>query len=125
VNAIKAMSDIKDKYDKALNRRTKQITVATAATFLNALLYDNTHNLGLKQGILVCNRDIGMPMHVLPTQNMHFSQITKPSATSQKTPMMKGNQREIGKSFEGAYTHATNRLKKIKTQASHHKPNNK
>jgi len=65
VDAInKATSNIQDQYDKALNRRTKQITVATAVTFLNALTYDKDYNLGLKQGILVCNRDTGMPMHV-------------------------------------------------------------
>jgi len=75
-----ATSDTQEQYDKALNRRTKQITAAMAATFLKALAYDDKHNLGLKQGILVRNRDTGMPMH--------FSLITKPSTTSQETPMM-------------------------------------
>jgi len=47
--------------------------VATAATFLNALVNDKDYNLGLKQGILVCNRDTGLPMHVLPAQNALFT----------------------------------------------------
>jgi len=70
VEAInKATSDIQDQYKEAITKRTRQITVATAATFLKALAYDDTKNLGLKQGILVCNRDTGIPMHILPTQN--------------------------------------------------------
>jgi len=48
VKAInKATSDIQGQYDKALNRRTKQICVTTAASFLNALMYDkDTHSEG-------------------------------------------------------------------------------
>jgi len=56
VDAInKATSNIQDQYDKALNRRTKQITAATAATFLNPLAYDDKQNLGLKQGYWYAN----------------------------------------------------------------------
>jgi len=58
VDAInKATSDIQDQYNEAITKRTKQITAVTAATFLKALAYDNTKNLGLKQGVLVHNRD--------------------------------------------------------------------
>jgi len=69
----KARSDIQGQYNEALNRRTRQITAVTAATFLQAPTYDDEHNLGLKQGVLLCNRDTGMPMHVLPAQNALFS----------------------------------------------------
>jgi len=126
VNAInKVTSNIQDQYDKALNRRTKQITVATAGTFLNALAYDNTHNLGLQQGILVCNRDTGMPMHVLPAQNPLFTNKKTKHYFPENTYDEGKPEREIGKSFEGPFTHAKNRLDKIKTQALHHKPHNK
>jgi len=89
--------------------------VATAATFLNALTFNDTnHNnpRGLEFGIPVHDRDTSKPLHVMPTQTS-FIQKATPSATSQ---------REIGKSFEGAYTHANNWLNKIKTQALHHNP---
>jgi len=49
VDAInKATSDIQDQFKEAITKRTKQITAVTAATFLKALAYDNTKNLGLK-----------------------------------------------------------------------------
>jgi len=126
VDAInKAMSDIHVQYDKAINRRTKQITAATAASFLKALVYDDKHNLGLKQGVLVCNRDTGMPMHVLPAQNALFSNNKTKRYFPENTNDEGKSEREIGKSFDGAYTHVTNRLNKIKIQASHHNQNNK
>jgi len=119
VDAInKATSDIQDQYDKALNRRTKQITAATAASFLKALAYDDKHTLGLKQGVLVCNRDTGMSMHVLPAQNALFPNNKTKRYFPGNTYDEGKSEREIGKSFDGAYTHATNRLNKIKTQAS-------
>jgi len=107
-----------------LNRRKKQIAAVTAATFLNALAYDDKHNLGLKQGVLVCNMDTGMPMHVLTAQNALFSNKTKhyfPGNTYDEGK----SEMEIGKSFDRAFTHAKNRLDKIKTQVLHHNPNNK
>jgi len=68
VDAInKATSDIQDQYKEAINRRTRQITAVTASSFLKALACDDTKNLGLKQDVLVRNRDTGIPMHVLPT----------------------------------------------------------
>jgi len=67
--------------------------------------------------ILVCNRDTGMPMHVLPAQNALF--------TNNKTKLyFPGNtydegksERAIGNSFDVAYNHAKNRFEKIKTKA--------
>jgi len=126
VDAInKATSDIQNQYDKALNRRTKQITVATAATFLNTLSYDETKNLGLKQGILVCNRDTGMPMHVLPAQNALFSNKKTKRYFPENTFDEGKSERSIGNAFDGAYTHATNRLNKTKTQALYNDPHNR
>jgi len=94
VDAInKATSDIQEQYDNTLNRRTKQITAATSVSFLKALAYDDKHNLGLKQGVLVCNRDTGMPMHVLPAQNALFSNNKTKNYFPGNTYMMKGNQR--------------------------------
>jgi len=72
----RATSDIQSQYDEALSKRSKQITVATAATFLNPLKFqddaDPKNVRGLKNGILVCNRDTGFPLHVLPNQNLLF-----------------------------------------------------
>jgi len=104
--------------------RTKQITAATAVSFLKALVYNKTFNLGIKQGLLICNRDTGMPLQVLPAQNALFMSDPKhyfPGNTYDEGK----SEREIGKSFDGAYTHANNRLKKIKIQALHHNPHNK
>jgi len=61
--------------------------------------------------ILVCQFMFCQP-------KMHFSVITKPRATSQKTPMMKQNQR-------GQYNHGKNRSENIKTQASYNNPHNR
>jgi len=69
-------------------------------------------------GILVCQCMFDQP-------KMHFSLIKKPSSTSQteNTYDEEKSERAIGNSFEGAFTHAKNRLKK--TQALHHNPNNR
>jgi len=86
VDAInKATSDIQDQYKEAINRRTRQITAVTASSFLKALAYDNTKKLGLKQGVLVRNRDTGIPMHVLPTQSALFSNNKTKSYFPQNT----------------------------------------
>jgi len=123
VNAInKATSNIQGQYNKALNRRTRQITAFTAATFLQALTYDDEHNLGLKKGALVQNRDSGMPMS---SQNALFSNNKTKHSFPGNTYDERKSEKEIGKSFDGAYTHANNRLNKIKSQALHHKPHNK
>jgi len=126
VDAInKATSNIQYQYDKALNRRTKQITVATAVTFLNALTYDKTLNLGIKQDVPVFNRDNGMPMHVLPAQNALFSNSKMKRYFPGNTYDEGKSERLIGNSFDREFTHAKNRLEKIKTQASHHNPHYK
>jgi len=104
VDAInKAMSDIQDKYDKALRRRTKQITVATAASLLKALAYDDKQNFGIKQGVIVCNRDTGMPMHVLPAQNALFSNNKAKSYFPQNTYDEAKSERTIGSTLLQAW----------------------
>jgi len=69
--------------------------------------------LGLKNGILVRDKDTGEPLHVLPNQYLlyrgdtkhHFpnNNLSEGSATA-----------EIGKSFTRAYRHKNARLKKAK-----------
>jgi len=126
VDAInKATSDIQDQYKEAITKRTKQITAVTAATFLKALAYDNTKNLGLKQGILVRNRDTGIPMHVLPTQNALFSNNKTKSYFPQNTYDEGKSERTIGNAFDAAFNHATNRLNKKQTQALYTNPHNR
>jgi len=116
---------IKGQYDKALADRSKEITVATAKKFLNALKYqhdDDTNEVrGLKNGIFVRKRDTGVPLHVLPNQFMLYKGDTKhyfPNNTYDKGK----TQREIGYSFTGAYKHANSRLAKEKTKATHQNP---
>ena len=126
VDAINtATSDIQNQYKEALNKRTRQITAATAATFLKALAYDDTNNLGLKKGVLVRNRDTGIPMHVLPTQKALFSNNKTDKYFPQNTYDEGKSVRTIGNAFEAAYNHANNRLNKIQTQASYTNPHNR
>jgi len=82
VDAInKATSNIQDQYKEALQESKKQIFKNTATSFLNSLKYQpdaNPDNVrGLKQGILVCNRDTGKPIHVLPFSYLLFKGNTK------------------------------------------------
>jgi len=116
VKAItKATSDIQDQYKEAINKRTRQITAVTGATFLKALAYDDTKNLGLKQGVLVRNRDTGIPMHVLPAQNALFSNNKTKKYFPQNTYDEGKSERTIGNAFDAAYIHAQNRLNKQQT----------
>jgi len=125
VDAInKATSDIQQQYKEAINKRTKQITAATAMSFLKALAYDDKQNLGLKQGLLVCNRDTGKPMHVLPAQNALFSNNKTKIYFPQNTYDEGKSERTIGSAFEGAFNHAKNRMDKKKTQALYTNPHN-
>jgi len=125
VDAInKATSDIQGQYKEAINRRTKQITAVTASSFLKALAYDDTKNLGLKQGVLVRNRDTGIPTHVLPAQNALFSNNKTKSYFPQSTYDEGKSERTIGSAFDGASNHAKNRMDKIKTQALYNNPHN-
>jgi len=112
-----ATSDIQGQYKEAITRRTKQITAVTASSFLKALVYDNTKNLGLEQGVLVCNRDTGIPMHVLPTQSALFSNNKTKSYFLQNTYDEGRSERTIGNAFDAAFNHAKNRLDKKQTQA--------
>jgi len=114
---IKATSDIQDQYKEAITRRTKQITAVTASSFLKALEYDDTKKLGLKQGVLVRNRDTGIPMHVLPTQSALFSNNKTKSYFPQNTYDEGKSERTIGNAFDVAFNHAKNRLDKKQTQA--------
>jgi len=82
VEAInKATSDIQDKYKEALKESKKQIFKNTATSFLRSLKYQpdaNPNNVrGLKQGILVRNKDTGRPMHVLPFSYLLFKGNTR------------------------------------------------
>jgi len=99
-------------------------SVTTAGSFLNALAYEDKHPKGargLDCGILVHDRDTGMPMHVLPKKNALLSGNIKcyfPNNTYDEGK----TEREIGNSFKGAYEYAKNRLENKKTKASHHNP---
>jgi len=70
INQIK--SDIQEQYNKELKESRNKINVETAGVFLESLASkDNTDPnkvRGLKNGILVHNRDTGMLMHVLLCQ---------------------------------------------------------
>jgi len=89
----------------------------------NALKYepdsDPNNASGLRNGILVHDRDTGFPLHVLPNQHLFLKGDTKryfPKNTYQEDK----TERVIGSSFAGAYTHKNARLNKAKTKASHH-----
>jgi len=107
----KTTSDIQQQYDKALYTRTKQITAATAASFLRALVYDDKQNFGINQGVLVRNRNTGMPMHVLPAQNALFSNKKTKSYFPGNTYDEAKSERTIGSTFNGAYNHGKIGLK--------------
>jgi len=98
--------------------------VLTAASFLTALAYDDKQNLGLKQGVLVRNRDTGILMHVVPTQNALFSNNKTKSYFPQNTYDEGKSERTIGSTFDGAFNHAKNRMDKKKTQALYSNPHN-
>jgi len=74
INHIK--SNIQDQYNKELKESRNKIAVQTTGAFLKALKFrhdDNTKKVrGLKNGILIRNRDTGQPMHVLPNQYLLY-----------------------------------------------------
>jgi len=74
INHIK--SDIQEKYNEELKESRKKIAVQTTGAFLEALKFrpdiDTNKVRGLKNGILICNRDTGQPMHVLPNQYLLY-----------------------------------------------------
>jgi len=85
INLIK--SDIQDQYNKELKESRNKIAVQTTGAFLEALKFkhdDNPNKVrGLKNGILIRNKDTGQPMHACPT-NICCTE-GRPIATSQKT----------------------------------------
>jgi len=121
----KDRATMKGQYDKALADRSKEITVATSKKFLKALKHqpdsDTNKVRGLKNGIFVRERDTGVPLHVLPNQYLLYKGDTKRYFPNNNYDEGK-TQREIGKSFDGAYDHANSRLAKEKTKATHRNP---
>jgi len=121
INRIK--SDIQDQYKEELKDSRKKITVETTGAFLNALTANSAYNFdknrGLMDGILVHDRDTGIPLHVLRKQNLLF----KNNTTNEL--MKKTTKDVIGKSFEGAISHRAYRLRKERTVASIQNPHNK
>jgi len=86
------------------------------------------HNLdinkirGLKNGILVRDKETGQPLHVLPNQYLLYRGDAK--RYFPKNDLSEGSaSAEIGRSFTRAYRHA--RLNRTKTKASVQNPNNK
>jgi hypothetical protein len=74
--------------------------------------------MGLKDGIFVCNMNTGVPLHVLPKQNLLFKRESKcyfPNNTYDESK----TERVIGSSFAGEFTHKEARLNKRKSKASH------
>jgi len=114
VEAInKATSDIQGQYKEALKESKKQIFKNRALSFLKSLKYQpdaNPDNVrGLKQGILVRNRDTGKPMHVLP-----FSYLLFKGNTWHYFPdnnfTEESSKSNISKSFDTVYSRANTRL---------------
>jgi len=74
INHIK--SDIQDQYIKELKESRNKIAVQTTGAFLKALKFQHDDDpnkvRGLKNGILIRNRDTGQPMHVLPNQYLLY-----------------------------------------------------
>ena len=123
----KDRATMKDQYDKTLADRSKQITVATAGHFLNALKFNKdgaTKNVtGLEHGIFVRDMDTGVPLRVLPHQNKLFKGDTKRYFPNNKYDAG-DTERKIGSSFKGAYNHRILRTNKQKTKASLVNPHN-
>jgi len=129
VDAInKATSDIHGQHDKALKDSRNKIAVETTKAFLNALKFQPNTDInkvrGLKNGILVHDKDTGQPLHVLPNQYLLYRGDAK--CYFPKNDLSEGSaSSEIGKSFSGAYGHKNARLNKTKTKASDQNPNKK
>jgi len=109
INAInKIKSDIQDQYNKELKDSRNKIAVETTGAFLNALKSQPNENMnkvrGLKDGILLRNRDTGIPLHVLPNQYLFYRGDTKryfPNNTYKEDTSKK----EICNSFQVAIAH--------------------
>jgi len=116
VEAInKATSNIQGQYKEAFKESKKQIFKNTATGFLNSLKFQpdaNPDNVrGLKQGILVCNRDTGKPMHVLPFSYLLFKGNTKHCFPNNSfTEESSKSNINISKAFDTVYSFANTRL---------------
>jgi len=112
----KATSDIHGQYDKALKESRNKIAVETTKSFLNALKFQPNSDInkvrGLKNGILVRDKDTGQPLHVLPNQYLLYRGDAK--CYFPKNDLSEGSATaEIGRSFSRAYRHKNARLNKV------------
>jgi len=102
--------------------------VETTRAFLNALAANSAQNVskdrGFMDGILVRDRDTGIPLHVLPKQNLLFKGNTRLYSPNNKFAK-KTTKDVIGSSFEGAVIHRAARLAKERTMASLQNQHNK
>jgi len=122
VNAInRATSDIQDEYNKALKDSRKEITEATTGAFLKALTYvhdDNPSKVrGLQFGILICDRDSGMLLHVLPTQTALFAKQNNEYFPTNSS-FGKTSAKDVGHAFAGSYEYKAARMKGKLSKAS-------
>jgi len=106
INLIK--SNIQDQYNKELKESRKKIAVQTTGAFLKALKFkhddDPNKVRGLKNGILICNKDTGQPMHVLPNQYLLYRDETN-CYFPENMETEKRTQSILGHSFIGAIGH--------------------
>jgi len=102
--------------------------VETTGAFLNALVSQDNMGInkvrGLKNGILVHNRDTGIPLHVLPNQYLLYRGDTRRYFPNNKY-QEEMTKKQIGNSFYGAFAHKNARLNRTKTKASVLNPKNK
>jgi len=119
----KIKSDIQDQYNKELKDSRKEIAVDTNKAFLKTLKFrrndDPNKVRGLENGILVCDRDTSMPMHILPKQNLLYKGDTKGyfpnNNLSEKTAA-----NEVGNSFAGSFEYRDVILNGEQTYPSKH-----
>jgi len=104
INKIK--SNIQYQYNKEIKDSRKKIAVETTEAFLNALTSQDNDKLnkvrGLKHGVLLCDRDTGMLLHVLPNQYLLHRGDPKCYFPNNKLTE-KTTKDVIGNSFYGAY----------------------
>jgi len=124
INLIK--SDIQDQYNKELKESRNKIAVQTTGAFLKALKFkhddDPNKVRGLKNGILIRNRDTGQPMHVLPNQYLLYRGETD-RYFPENMETEKKTQSILGSSFVGAIKHRDAVLKGQYDQKLAYNPN--
>jgi len=121
----KVTSDIQGQYDNALKESEKQIFKNMATKFLNSLKYqqdaDPNNVRGLERGILVCNRDTGEPMHVLPFSHLLFKgNVNRYFPNNSLTEA--SSKSNISKAFESVYAHANTRLQGLQPKLEEANP---